>query len=268
MFTPQALSIAGSDSGGGAGIQADLKTFQMRRVFGTSVITAVTAQNTLGIGTTLMLPVDTVRAQLDALAADFHIKAFKTGMLGTADMIEGIVEKIHEHDFGTFVLDPVMAAKDGTPLLQKNALAAFKSHLLPLANVLTPNLPETYVLTGINVRTDHDAAEAAERLQAQGVQTVLIKGGHSENSGSLICKDWVFTPENRFVLESPRTLTRHTHGTGCTLSACITAELAKGASIEHAIRTAKALLSAAISSPLNIGNGQGPLNHWAMRMEN
>ena len=242
----QALTIAGSDSGGGAGIQADLKTFQMRGVYGMSVLAAVTAQNTLGVQAIHGVPLDIIRAQIDSIAADFQVAAFKIGMLGTAEVIECVAEKL--------------AGK-------QNAVSALKRHLLPLADVLTPNLPEAEALTGIDIQTDADAERAARILQEAGVQTVVIKGGHSGESQSEICRDWVFMLDGQFTLESPRFPTPHTHGTGCTFSACLTAERAKGAAVEAAIRTAKQCITAAISQPINIGHGHGPVNHWAMRAE-
>ncbi|STZ76140.1 bifunctional hydroxymethylpyrimidine kinase/phosphomethylpyrimidine kinase [Bergeriella denitrificans] len=260
---PQALTIAGSDSGGGAGIQADLKTFQMRGVFGTSAITAVTAQNTLGVSGIHLIPTEMITAQLDAVAADFHVSAFKIGMLGDADVIECVAQALQRHTLGRSVLDPVMIAKGGAPLLQQSAVEALKTLLLPLADVVTPNLPEAEALTGIKVSDDKSAQEAASALQACGAKTVVLKGGHLENSQSAVCRDWVFTPEGDFVLESPRIPTRHTHGTGCTFSACIAAELAKGHDVADAVRTAKAFISAAVADALEIGQGHGPTNHWA-----
>ncbi|WP_109077098.1 bifunctional hydroxymethylpyrimidine kinase/phosphomethylpyrimidine kinase [Aggregatibacter kilianii] len=259
----QALTIAGSDSGAGAGIQADLKTFQMRGVFGTSVITAVTAQNTLGVFDIHAIPLSTIQHQLKAIAEDFEIRAFKIGMLGSAEVVECVAEALHRYDFGHFVLDPVMIAKGGAPLLQESAVNSLRKFLLPQADVITPNRPEAKALTGIDVINDQTAQQAAQILQAQGVKTVVIKGGHSAHSQSAVCRDWVFMPEEHFILESPRYPTQQTHGTGCTFSACITAELAKGASVKQAIKTAKDYITAAISHPLNIGHGHGPTNHWA-----
>lgn len=261
----QALTIAGSDSGGGAGVQADLKTFQMRHVFGTSVITAVTAQNTLGVEAIEVISVDCISAQLSAIAKDFNISAYKIGMLGTQQIIETVAHALKQFNFGQLVLDPVMIAKGGAPLLQQNATEALKQHLLPLADVLTPNLPEAEALTAIKIVDDASAERAARQLQQWGAKTVVIKGGHLADSKSEICRDWVFMSEGQFYLESPRYDTPHTHGTGCTFSACICAELAKGKSVEQAIRTAKAYISAAISHPLNIGQGHGPTNHWAYK---
>lgn len=261
----QALTIAGSDSGGGAGIQADLKTFQMRGVFGTSVITAVTAQNTLGVSHIHALPLDSIRAQIQAVSEDFSIGAFKIGMLGTAGITECVAEMLQNRPFGKLVLDTVMIAKGGAPLLQPDAVAALKRCLLPLADVVTPNLPEAEALTGVSVCRDADAERAARLLQEAGAQNVVIKGGHRNQSQSSVCRDWVFTPDAHFVLESPRFPTPHTHGTGCTFAACITAELAKGADIETAVRLAKQFITAAIGHPLNIGRGHGPVNHWAFQ---
>ncbi|QEY23345.1 bifunctional hydroxymethylpyrimidine kinase/phosphomethylpyrimidine kinase [Neisseria animalis] len=259
----QALTIAGSDSGGGAGIQADLKTFQMQGVFGTSVLTAVTAQNTLGVFDVHLVPLPTITAQLKAVAEDFDISAFKIGMLGNAEIISCLAQALAEYDFGRLVLDPVMIAKGGASLLQQNAVHALKTELLPLAEVITPNLPEAEALTGIAVCDDDSAAAAAAVLQDMGVKTVVLKGGHLQQSQSEVCRDWIFSPEGDFVLESPRFPTRHTHGTGCTFSACLTAELAKGQPLLQAVKTAKDFISAAIEHSLNIGAGHGPTNHWA-----
>ncbi|MGV6987571.1 bifunctional hydroxymethylpyrimidine kinase/phosphomethylpyrimidine kinase [Testudinibacter sp. P80/BLE/0925] len=259
----QALTIAGSDSGGGAGIQADLKTFQMRGVFGTSAVTAITAQNTLGVHAIHPIPVATIQAQIQAVAEDFDISAVKLGMLGTAEIIEAVAESLRRYRFQHLVLDPVMIAKGGAALLQQSAVAALKQHLLPLADILTPNLPEAEALTGIEILGAKSAEKAARYLQEWGVKTVVIKGGHSQHSQSAVCCDWVFTPSASFTLESPRYRTPHTHGTGCTFSACITAELAKGQSPTIAVKLAKQFITAAITHPLNLGHGHGPTNHWA-----
>lgn len=262
-LVPQALTIAGSDSGGGAGIQADLKTFQMRGVFGTSVITAVTAQNTLGVSGVHLMPSEIITQQLEAVRADFRIGAFKTGMLGTVEIIETVAAFLKNKPFGHYVLDPVMVAKGGAPLLQSDAVAAMKTHLLPLADVVTPNLPEAEALTGIRIETAADAERAARLLQDAGAKNVVVKGGHLEGSTSAVCTDRLFTPSETLTAQAPRYPTRHTHGTGCTFAACMTAELAKGRSTEAAFQTAKAFITAAVGSPLNIGSGHGPVNHWA-----
>lgn len=265
---PQALTIAGSDSGGGAGIQADLKTFQARRVFGMTVITAVTAQNTLGVSDIHAIPTSTISAQLAAIAEDFQPRAFKIGMLGTAEIIACVAEEIKKYDFGWCVLDPVMIAKGGAPLLQQSATQALIDELLPLADVLTPNIPEAEYLTGLTITDETNCRQAAEKLLHRGAKTVIIKGGHSQNSASDSCTDFVFSADgSAFQLTAPRFDTPHTHGTGCTFSASITAELAKGNDVETAIRTAKAFITAAISNPLGIGQGHGPTNHWAFADE-
>lgn len=263
---PQALTIAGSDSGGGAGIQADLKTFQQRGVFGMTVITAITAQNTLGVSDIHAIPTSTITAQMAAIAEDFQPRAFKIGMLGTAEIITCVAEGLRQHDFGLCILDPVMIAKGGAPLLEQSATQALIDDLLPLADVLTPNIPEAEYLTGLKITDESTCRQVAEKLLQNGAKTVIIKGGHSENSVSNDCTDWVFTADGKdFQLSAPRFDTVHTHGTGCTFSACITAELAKGKDMETAIRTAKAFITAAIAKPLGIGQGHGPTNHWAYR---
>ncbi|OOF43851.1 bifunctional hydroxymethylpyrimidine kinase/phosphomethylpyrimidine kinase [Rodentibacter trehalosifermentans] len=260
----QVLTIAGSDSGGGAGIQADLKTFQMRGVFGTSVLTAVTAQNTLGVFDIHTIPLTTIQAQLQAVKNDFQIASAKIGMLGTADIIECVADFLKTRPFGTLILDPVMIAKGGAPLLQQQAIFALTNYLLPLADVITPNLPEAEALTSIHIHNEATIQQAAHALQKQGAKNVIIKGGHSHNSESEQCQDWVFLADgSHFVLESPRFHTPHTHGTGCTFSACLTAELGKGETLQSAVKTAKDFITAAISHPLNIGHGHGPTNHWA-----
>ncbi|OOF82097.1 bifunctional hydroxymethylpyrimidine kinase/phosphomethylpyrimidine kinase [Rodentibacter caecimuris] len=263
---PQVLTIAGSDSGGGAGIQADLKTFQMQGVFGTSVVTAVTAQNTQGVFDIHTIPLKTIRSQLQAVKNDFNIASVKIGMLGTPEIIECVAESLQERPFGNLVLDPVMIAKGGAPLLQPQAVSALIEHLLPLADVITPNLPETEALTGMTICDEMSIQKAAKSLQKLGARNVIIKGGHSLNSQSEQCQDWVLLADGGyFVLESPRFYTPHTHGTGCTFSACLTAELAKGKPLQSAVKIAKDFITAAISHPLNIGHGHGPTNHWAYR---
>jgi len=259
----QVLSIAGSDSGGGAGIQADLKTFQERDVFGTTVITSITAQNTTGVFDIHQIPLQTIESQIKAISDDFTIKAFKIGMLGSADVINCVVKSIKQCDFGYLVLDPVMISKGGVPLLEKNATNALKNEIIPLCDVITPNLPEAKALTNIDITDQISAKKAALKLQKMGAKVVIIKGGHTHNSTSEICDDWIFTQNEEFILSSPRFITTQTHGTGCTFSACITAELAKGNSIKQSIILAKEFISEAISNPLNIGSGHGPTNHWA-----
>lgn len=262
----QALSIAGSDSGGGAGIQADLKTFQERGVFGTTAITAVTSQNTTGVFDIHPIPLESVESQIKAIADDFTIKAFKVGMLGSIELIECVAKNIKKYDFGYFVLDPVMVTKGGVPLLEQSSIQAIKDELIPLCDVITPNLHEAKALTDIDIKDKISAKEAALKLQEMGAKVVVIKGGDTKST-SAVCEDWVFIQNEEFTLNSPRFDTTHTHGTGCTFSACITAELAKGNSMKDSIVLAKEYISAAISNPLNIGSGHGPTNHWAYALK-
>ena len=259
-----ALTIAGTDPSGGAGVMADLKSFQARGVYGMAAITSVVAQNTLGVFDIHTIPLNTITAQLQAVKNDFQITSCKIGMLGNAEIIECVADFLVDKPFGTLVLDPVMIAKGGAPLLQQQAGGALSQKLLPLADVITPNIPEAEALTGIAIVDDISIQQAAKALQKQGAKNVIIKGGHSLNSQSELCQDWVLLADGRhFTLQSPRFNTPHTHGTGCTFSACLTAELAKGEPLQSAVKTAKDFITAAISHPLNIGQGHGPTNHWA-----
>ncbi|KGI86648.1 phosphomethylpyrimidine kinase [Exiguobacterium mexicanum] len=257
---PQVLTIAGSDSGGGAGIQADLKTFQELGVFGTSVLTAVTAQNTRGVHGVEAVSPELVTQQLDAIGSDFSIAACKTGMLFDAARIEAVATGVKRHVFNRLVVDPVMIAKGGAPLLQDTAVDALKTFLLPLATVVTPNVPEAEVLTGLTIRSFNDRLEAARRMLAYGVRAVILKGGHLEGETA---EDLIMTESEVFLLSAPRIQTSDTHGTGCTFSAALTAELAKGRSIMEAAVTAKRFIQSAITHGLEIGAGHGPTNHWA-----
>lgn len=258
-----ALTIAGSDNSGGAGCQADLKTFQMQHVFGMTAITAITVQNSLGVYDIHPVPLHIIEGQLKAIADDYHVNAFKIGMLGNSEIIQCIANSLQKYQFGKMVLDPVMYAKGGAALLEPDAVEALRTLLVPNAEVITPNLPEAEALTEVKIIDDRTACLAAEKLLNMGVKNVLIKGGHSQNSQSEVCRDWLFTQNDVLQLDSPRFNTRHTHGTGCTFSACIAAELAKGESVKSAVQTAKDFITAAISHPLNIGHGHGPTNHWA-----
>lgn len=265
MIFPQAVTIAGSDSGGGAGIQADIKTFQERRVFGMSAITAITAQNTMGVQAIHPVPVEILASQLDALNDDFTITAVKTGMLVDVATIDMVVSKFRNFSWGALIVDPVMIAKGGAPLVSEDAITTIREKLLPLASIVTPNIPEAEVLAEMSIETSTQMETAAKRIRKLGVPTVIIKGGHSQDSEE--SRDYVLDGDISFWLDAKRIETTQTHGTGCTFSACITAELAKGASTEYAIRTAKAFITSAISQPLGIGHGHGPTNHWAHRRE-
>jgi hydroxymethylpyrimidine/phosphomethylpyrimidine kinase len=257
---PSALTIAGSDSGGGAGIQADLKTFAACGVYGTSAVTAVTAQNTLGVTAWEPVSTELVIAQIEAVGDDFAPAAVKTGMLATAAIVEAVAATIAELDLPNLVVDPVMIAKGGDRLLREEAIGAIKAELLKLAEVVTPNVPEAEVLTGSSIRTLDDMREAARRIRALGPSVVVVKGGHLPAGDRVI--DVVCTPNSEFDLEGPWFDTRHTHGTGCTFAAAIAAYLALGQPVEAALRSARAYLEGAIRHAPGLGAGHGPLNHF------
>ncbi|AJD90390.1 hydroxymethylpyrimidine phosphate kinase ThiD [Jeotgalibacillus malaysiensis] len=260
----QVLTIAGSDSGGGAGIQADIKTFQELDVFGTSVITAVTAQNTLGVTDVAPVPLHNIEKQLQAVGEDFEIAALKTGMLFDAETIQTVAKYIKHYKWQHLIVDPVMIAKGGASLLQEEAKDSLIEHLLPLATVVTPNIPEAEALSGISITDEKTRREAAEKILQSGAQGVLVKGGHSEDPD--FTEDFYLDQHGgSLVLRSSRIPTKHTHGTGCTFSAALTAEFAKGHSIEEAFLTAKQFIQSAIEHSLNIGAGHGPTNHSAYR---
>lgn len=256
-----ALTIAGSDSGGGAGIQADLKTFSALGVFGTSAITAVTAQNTLDVTAVEAISNEVVAAQIKAVLDDIDIHAVKIGMLGSPALIE-TVSRALEGFGGPVVLDPVMLSKSGVALLPDDAVSALVSILLPRATVLTPNLPEAAKILGEDEQRGDDAILAqGHRLLDLGAQAVVMKGGHAEGE---TCRDWLVTRDEAVHLDAPRIHTRNTHGTGCTLSSAIAAELAKGTSLKPALERAHAWLHDAISAAdaLDIGQGHGPVHHF------
>ncbi|MDB5052461.1 MAG: phosphomethylpyrimidine kinase [Bacilli bacterium] len=261
MATFKALTIAGSDSGGGAGIQADLKTFQELGVYGMSVITAVTAQNTLGVQGIFPLEEAAVIQQLDSIGEDLGPNALKTGMLFSSEIIRIVAEKVKQYQWRNLVVDPVMVAKGGAPLLQHKAVQAMIQHLLPLALVFTPNIPEAEVLTGLSISTLDERKEAAKRIHQMGTRYVVMKGGHDISSEQMI--DLLYDGQDFTCLESRRIETRHTHGTGCTFAAAITAELAQGKSVIDAVHTAKDFIQAAIENQLGFGAGHGPTNHFA-----
>jgi hydroxymethylpyrimidine/phosphomethylpyrimidine kinase len=256
-----ALTIAGSDSSGGAGIQADLKTFAAAGVFGTCAVTAVTAQNTLGVTAWEPVATDLVVAQIEAIAGDLPPDAVKTGMLATSAIVEAVAAAIGGLDLPQLVVDPVMIAKGGDRLLQEDAVAAIKAHLLKLAEVVTPNIPEAEVLTGASIRTLADMREAARRIHALGPRVVVVKGGHLDGESDVVV-DAVCTPQDEFDLRGPRIATRHTHGTGCTFAAAAAAQLALGHPVEQAVRWAREYLEGAIRHAPRLGGGHGPLNHF------
>ena len=254
-----ALTIAGSDSGGGAGIQADLKTFAAHGVFGTCAITAVTAQNTRGVVCWQALSADLVIAQIEAVAGDLGTDAVKIGMLANAAIVEAVAATIRSLDLPQVVVDPVMIAKGGDRLLEPDAVAAMRSELLPTAHVVTPNLPEAEVLADMSIRSVDEMREAGMRILRIGPRVVLVKGGHLEGPESI---DIACTESGTFELRRPRIRSPHTHGTGCTLSAAIAANLARGSTDREAIEAAREYLDGAIRHAPGLGSGHGPLNHF------
>ena len=257
---PIALTIAGSDSGGGAGIQADLKTFHSFGVYGTSVITAVTAQNTRGVTAVHAIPLADVRAQLDAVVSDLRPAAFKTGMLATADLVATVGAEIRRHGLRNYVLDPVMVATSGDRLLAEDAVESVKRELLPLATLVTPNLHEASILADMPVSSLVDMRIAAEHIRRLGAPAVLVKGGHLEHEAI----DLLLDEQGERLWRRHHIDTPHTHGTGCTLSAAITACLASGDalsdSVDHAIR----YVAKAIDLAPGLGHGRGPINHFVV----
>ncbi|HVW87547.1 MAG TPA: bifunctional hydroxymethylpyrimidine kinase/phosphomethylpyrimidine kinase [Bryobacteraceae bacterium] len=253
---PVALTIAGSDPSGGAGIQADLKTFHQLEVYGAAAITLVTVQNTLRVSRVEVLSQRLVAEQIDAVVEDIPPAAVKTGALGSADVIEAVASRSFACPL---VVDPVMISKHGAPLLDPDARDALRRRLLPRANLITPNLHEAAEIAGIEVNTPEQMKEAAIRIAALGAGAVLVKGGHLEGEAlDILFAEGAFT-----AYRSPRIHTHHTHGTGCTYSAAITALLARGMALEVAIEHAKSFVTEAIRSAPGLGGGAGPLNHWA-----
>jgi hydroxymethylpyrimidine/phosphomethylpyrimidine kinase len=262
MAVPVALTIAGSDSSGGAGIQADLKTFAAFGVYGASVITALTAQNTRGVSGVHEVPPDFVTAQLDAVFDDLDIAAVKIGMVAQVSTIEAIAAALSRRTPKHVVLDPVMVATSGDRLLSTDAVSALRERLFPLASLITPNLPEAAALLGDSVASDEAAiAKQGRQLLAMGARAVLIKGGHGKGSESI---DYLFFGDDVIALPAPRIPTANTHGTGCSLSSAIAAGLAKGEILETAVRDAKTWISAAIAAAdsLGVGHGHGPIHHF------
>jgi len=249
--------MAGSDSGGGAGIQADLKTFAALGVHGTSAITAITAQNTVGVTDILELPPALVRAQIEAVVQDIGVQSAKTGMLSSAAIIEVVASAIAEYGIRNLVVDPVMVAKGGAKLLRDDAVEALRSRLLPLAAVITPNLPEAEVLLGRRLRTLDERRQAARDLVALGARAAVVKGGHAEDAMST---DFYFDGVQLVELPAARISTTNTHGSGCVFSAAIAAGLAKGGDPLAAVQGAKLFITEAIEHSLELGRGHGPVN--------
>ena len=254
------LTIAGSDSSGGAGIQADLKTFAAHGVYGMSAITAVTAQNTQAILAVADLAPEIVASQIDAIFADIAVDAVKLGMVSQQRTIAVIAAKLRCYQARNIVVDPVMVATSGRPLLQPEALASFRAELLPLATVLTPNLPEAAILAGMPVSDLAQMERAAARIQSDGPQSVLLKGGHLPDQAQAI--DILFDGRTYQYFRADRIPTRHTHGTGCTLSSAIAANLARGMPVAGAVAAAKEYLTMAIAHSFPLGQGAGPTHHF------
>ena len=256
---PIVLTIAGSDSSAGAGIQADLKAISANGGYGASVITAITAQNTRGVTAAAELDLDLIRAQADAVFGDLRVAAVKTGMLASAPVIETVAKILRDHQPVHYVLDPVMISKTGFPLLRPDAVTALTELLLPMATLVTPNVHEARALTGMEVRTLAQAERAGRLLVHAGARAVLVKGGHLEEDTAT---DVLVTPDGVRTFPGERVDARHTHGTGCTFSAAIATQLAHGRSLENAIGRAKAYVTEAIRGGLPVGQGVGPTDHF------
>lgn len=256
---PRAMTIAGSDSGGGAGIQADLKTFSAHGVYGTTVLTAVTAQNTTSVLAIAEVPEEVVIHQIDGVMDDIGADAVKTGMLSSASIVDCVADRIQAWGIERLVVDPVMVAKSGDALLQPKAVRTVAKELLPLALVVTPNIPEAEVLSGRSISRPADEEEAARAIHALGPRFVVIKGGHREGGPAV---DVIYDGSGFERIESERINTQNTHGTGCTFSAAITANLALGHSPMIAIALAKQYLTEALRASFRVGSGHSPVNHF------
>lgn len=253
------LTIAGSDSSGGAGIQADLKTFAAHGVYGMSVITALTAQNTQAVTGVFETPPEFVGQQFDTVVADIRPDAVKTGMLSSAAIIEVVAAKVRQHGLRNVVVDPVMVSKSGARLLREDAVEALRAQLLSLADVVTPNIPEAEDLLGRALRTDEDARQAARDIQALGPRAVVLKGGHREGD---VVTDLLFDGAQFHEYTGPRVQTSNTHGTGCTFASAIAAQLALGRRLPEAVREAREYVQGALEHASPIGHGHGPVNHF------
>jgi len=259
VIIKKVLTIAGSDSGGGAGIQADLKTITVLGGFGMSVVTAITAQNTLGVQGVYELPAEFITLQFDSVAADIGVDAAKTGMLSSSAIIEAVARKVEEYSIYNLVVDPVMVAKGGSRLLRQDAMDALVKKLIPLAFIITPNIDEAEALSGLSISGIEDMRRAAEIIHRMGARHVVVKGGHLEGEAA----DLYFDGSDSHVFSSPRIATQDTHGTGCTFSAAIATELAGGMTAFEAVRKAKDYITEAIKYSLRLGAGHGSTNHFA-----
>ena len=255
---PRAMTVAGSDSGGGAGIQADLKTFAALGVYGTSALTAITAQNTVGVTAVHEIPTDIIAAQIEAVLSDIGADAVKTGMLASSDIVATVAAELRRHGVQRLVVDPVMVAKSGDTLLREDAVEALRTQLIPMALVVTPNIPEAETLTGLSINSDGDVREAARRIIDMGARGVVVKGGHREGPAT----DLYYDGRDFQEFTAPRINTQNTHGTGCTFASAVAAGLAKGNNPVAAVAQAKAYVTEAIRASFPIGQGHGPLNHF------
>lgn len=253
-----ALTIAGSDSGGGAGIQADLKTFSAHRVFGMSVITAVTAQNTQEVRSVQNIDIPIIKDQIEAVFDDIPVDAVKIGMLSSPEIVEVITAALRSYQPKHIVLDPVMVSKGGHQLLKKAAMKALKEQMVPLASVLTPNIPEAEVLTNCMIHTEEDMQNACIKLHELGTKAVLLKAGHFSGDPN----DLLYDGTTFHWIKGERIITKNTHGTGCTLSSAIAANLAQGFSLLEAVQKAKKYITTAIAHSLELGSGHGPTHHF------
>ena len=261
---PIAMTIAGSDSGGGAGIQADLKTFSALGVYGASTLTAITAQNTVAVTAVHELPTEIIAAQIDAVVTDIGVDAVKTGMLSSSAIVETVAGELQRHGIENLVVDPVMVAKSGDPLLRQEAVDSLKTRLVPLAALVTPNVPEAETLTGLKIETGEAMREAARRIVALGARAVVVKGGHLSGPATDILYDG-----NGFTeFTSERFDTVNTHGTGCTFASAAAAGLAQGKSIEEAVAQAKTFVTEAIRNSYPLGHGHGPVHHFYRLWDN
>lgn len=261
---PQVVTIAGNDSDGSAGGPADLHAFFQRQVYGMLILTSAVAGNSYGIQDSIIMPADFIRAQFNSLAADFDIRAVKTGMLADAGTIHTVAESLAAVDFGPLVLDPVISTKHGAQLLEFSALTALKEELLPLANLITPNFYEQEILAEQEIKSDEDVLVAARRIQALGVPNVLMKGRHDLVKQQVV-RDLLLTEQGETIwLAAPYVATEHINGTGDTLSAIIVAELAKGQSLVTAVKQAKQLTQQAIAHEIAVGHRFGPINQWQL----
>ncbi|SFP87146.1 bifunctional hydroxymethylpyrimidine kinase/phosphomethylpyrimidine kinase [Salibacterium halotolerans] len=259
---PSVLSIAGTDPSGGAGIHADLKTFQECRAYGMAVVTSVVAQNTEGVRNVWHLPVEALEEQIKAVLEDIEPRVVKTGMIATPAMIEKTADLLDGTNI-PLVIDPVMVATSGDSLMEDESTSLMKKRLFPLAEVVTPNMAETELLTGITIRSREDGEKAARVIvEDMGVTAAVVKGGHADGDA----EDIIYYNGELDVVRAPRTETKHTHGTGCTFSAAIAAYLARGEDVKGAIQKSKDFISHAISETLGIGRGNGPVNHWGLRL--